>query len=229
MTIGVMIPAAGSGSRFGGTVKKQFLELDGLPVVIRTILAFKQNEQIGHIMVVVSETEADAFKVLLEEHRLSDVVQIALGGNERYHSVYNGLLALPQHVTHVLIHDGARPFVSQAIIHRCVSAFDKWDGFITAIPAVDTIKRISEDGSVIETLDRRQLVQVQTPQGFLRETLMDAYGHINFEEQVVTDDAFIYERLGLPVHVVLGEVTNIKITTPLDLVIGQGCLASGGY
>lgn len=222
-----MVPAAGSGKRFGSAVKKQYLLLGGVPVLIRTLRVFIHQPEIKTIIAVVPQDAREETEHLLKTYGLEDRVIVVLGGAERYDSVKNGLMALPQSISHVLIHDGARPFVTQDLVRRCIDAFQVADGFTAAIPSRDTVKRIA-GAFVVETLKRDELVLVQTPQGFKKSILMECYNQMDFEQCRVTDDASLFELFQLPVSVVMGEESNIKVTTPIDLVFGRAILEERG-
>lgn len=227
MIIGLIIPAAGSGKRFGGTVKKQYLELGGEPILIRTLKRFSGFKEIHQRICVVPKADLDDTAALLKRYGLEGSITLAEGGEERYHSVYNGLCALDPSVTHVLIHDGARPLLSLDLIVRSIAALVDGEGFTTAIPSRDTIKRVERD-QVLETLDRSGLVLVQTPQGFDKAVLMRCYENMDFSDLKVTDDASVLECFGIPVRVIAGEETNLKLTHPIDLCFGEAILKSRG-
>lgn len=227
MEVGVIVPAAGSGKRFGSAIKKQYLSLGGVPVLIRTLRVFIHQPDIKAIIAVIPQDELGETESLLKAYGLADRVTLVLGGAERYDSVKNGLHALPRSITHVLIHDGARPLATQALISRCIEAFQYADGFTAAIPSRDTVKRVAA-ALVIETLKRDELVLVQTPQGFKKNLLMDCYDHMDFSVFQVTDDAALFEYFKMPVAIVMGEESNIKVTTPIDLVFGKAILEERG-
>lgn len=213
MSIDAIIVAGGSGTRIGGSVKKQFLELDGVPVIVRTLKVFAHFTEIRSVVLVVPDDELSTTSELLRQHNVPNVLCVA-GGARRQDSVYNGLCALPD-AEYVLIHDGVRPFITTATVHRLLSESVLHDAVICAVPLTDTIKEIDKDGKVIRTIPRSALRAVQTPQIFRYKKLKSI-----MEECVaydVTDEAAFFELKGLPVYCIMGEADNIKITVPEDL------------
>jgi 2-C-methyl-D-erythritol 4-phosphate cytidylyltransferase len=214
-----VIVAGGSGLRFGGPVRKQYLEIGGVPVLLRAIRPFLSHPRIGQVIVVLPPED-----VLHAPTWLLDVpVRIVAGGAERGDSVANGLEAV-EDADWVLIHDGARPFVDSGIIDRvldgCVEA-----GAIAAVPVTDTIKQVDAEGAITGTPDRSTLWQAQTPQGFPLAALRDAYRRAAEEGIAATDDAALYERYVGPVRVVMGSYRNFKVTRPDDLPIAEAIAA----
>lgn len=218
--VGVVIAAAGQGKRMGGSVKKQFIELEGKPVLLHTLDLFVSRADITDIVVVTSaEDVAQTRKILA----LYPAVRVVAGGAERQDSVYEGLRAL-HGCEYVLIHDGARPFVSQTALDAVIQAVHKRGSAILAVPVKDTIKRADEAGKVLDTPPRKSLWAVQTPQAFPLSIVLAAHEKARQDGFVGTDDASLLERLGQAVYVVEGEYTNIKLTTPDDLVMGEAIL-----
>ena len=214
-----MIVAGGSGLRFGGPVRKQYLEIGGVPVLLRALRSFLAHPRIGQVVVVIPPED-----VLHAPTWLLDVpVRIVAGGAERGESVANGLAAV-EDADRVLIHDGARPFVDSGIIDRvldgCVVC-----GAIAAVPVTDTIKQVDAEGAITGTPDRSTLWQAQTPQGFPLGGLRDAYRRAAEEGIAATDDAALYERYVGRVRVVLGSYRNLKVTRPDDLPIAEAIAA----
>jgi 2-C-methyl-D-erythritol 4-phosphate cytidylyltransferase len=214
-----VIVAGGSGLRFGGPVRKQYLEIGGVPVLLRAIRPFLAHPRIGQVVVVLPPED-----VLHAPTWLLDVpVRIVAGGAERGDSVANGLAAVDD-ADLVLIHDGARPFVDAGIIDRvldgCVAG-----GAIAAVPVTDTIKQVDAEGVIAGTPDRSTLWQAQTPQGFPLLALRDAYHGAAEEGIAATDDAALYERYVGPVRVVMGSYRNLKVTRPDDLPIAEAIAA----
>jgi len=220
--VSVIIAAAGSGSRMNSSVKKQFMTLLEVPILVRTLRKFDLT-CIDEIIIVTNSDDVGEVQALLKVYGISKVTQVIAGGNTRQASIYNGLKAVGG--DYVLVHDAARPFVTRDIIEAHVASLSNI-GLITAVPCKDTIKVVA-DGFVKETLDRSVLMNVQTPQSFETESLLKAYDHAALEGLSVTDDASVYEAFGLKVKVVLGSYDNIKITTPEDLVQGEIILKRG--
>lgn len=224
--IGAIIAAAGSGSRMGGDKPKQFLNVDGIPVIAKTYRAFANCDMIDVIYVVTGEDMMQQCKnhmvPYLDTKQLKKFGGIVSGGNERQDSVYNALIAVKEQggVDYVLIHDAARPFVTGKIIETTVKAAESRDAAIVCVRPKDTIRTVDE------TLDRRSLMIVQTPQGFRFDLLMNAYEKAYADGYYGTDDASLVERIGVHPALVEGSYANIKLTTREDLPsvtrIGKG-------
>jgi 2-C-methyl-D-erythritol 4-phosphate cytidylyltransferase len=200
----------------GGAVRKQYLEVGGAPVLLRAVMPFLDHPRIGSVVVVLPPEDVDAPPDWLAG---LPVVLVA-GGAERGDSVWNGLLATPQDAPTVLVHDGARPFVSAAIIDRVLDACSG-GGAIAAVRVTDTIKEVGPGGIIRGTSDRERLWRAQTPQGFPRAALLRAYERARAEGVAATDDAAIFERYEGSVRVVEGSERNIKVTRPGDLPIAE--------
>lgn len=224
--IGAIIAAAGSGSRMGGDKPKQFLNVDGIPVIAKTYRAFADCDMIDVIYVVTGEDMMQQCKnhmvPYLDTKQLKKFGGIVSGGKERQDSVYNALIAVKEQggVDYVLIHDAARPFVTGKIIETTVKAAESRDAAIVCVRPKDTIRTVDE------TLDRRSLMIVQTPQGFRFDLLMNAYEKAYADGYYGTDDASLVERIGVHPALVEGSYANIKLTTREDLPsvtrIGKG-------
>lgn len=211
-----MIVAGGSGRRIGGPVRKQYLQVAGQPVLLRAILPFLHHPRIHQTVVVVPPDDAAAPPPWLAELG----VRVVAGGAERGESVWNGLQAVGNDVEVVLVHDGARPFVTAEVIDRVLDACVH-GGAIAAVPVTDTIKEVGDDGTITGTPDRARLWQAQTPQGFPRAALVRAYARAREEGVAATDDAALYERYVGPVQVVAGSYRNLKVTRPDDLPVAE--------
>ncbi|CEH28387.1 hypothetical protein AM501_26355 [Aneurinibacillus migulanus] len=220
VNIGVVIAAAGQGKRMGGPVKKQFIELAEKPVLLHTLDLFAGLEYVREIVVVTAEEDVERTRELLI---LYPHVRVIPGGAERQDSVYLGLTAL-RLSDYVLIHDGARPFLSRLTLQRLIDAVCSKRAAILAVPVKDTIKRTDETGIVMDTPPRKSLWAVQTPQAFALSDIISAHEQARKDGFLGTDDASLMERLGQAVHIVDGEYTNIKLTTPDDLVFGEAIL-----
>lgn len=220
----VIIAAAGSGNRMGSGIPKQFLEIEGKPVLVKTALAFSQNQYIDGFFVVTGKEYMDRSKELLQD--INKYMGVTSGGAERQDSIYNGLKLLPEDIDYVLVHDGARPFVTQNIINKVVEKAVEEGAAVAAVPVKDTIKTIGENDTIKGTLPRNQLRSIQTPQGFKKELILRAYEKAFEEGYYGTDDAALVERVGAAISVVDGEYGNIKITTkedmPMECRVGTG-------
>ena len=184
--------------------------------MLRAVCAFLDHPDIGPVVVVLPPAEAAAPPDWL----VGLTVRIVAGGAERGDSVWNGLQALPEDADPILVHDGARPFVSSELISR-VALAARTDGAITALPAADTLKRVTAEGQIEATLDRTAIWQAQTPQGFPRDMLLTAYRRAREDGVQATDEAALVERTGGAVRVVLGSPTNMKITHPGDVPLAE--------
>lgn len=224
--IAAIIVAGGSGKRMGSSIKKQFIKLRDKEILAYTIEAFNKIDEINEIIVVTGKEDIDKVRrEIVERYQLGKVKQIIEGGKERQDSVYNGLATVGQEIEYVMIHDGARPFISEEVIKRAIQETKQHKATIVAVPVKDTIKLIDKEQGVVEaTPAREKLWMVQTPQSFEKQLLLEAYKQAEERNLQVTDDSMIVEAYGHNVHVVLGAYTNIKITTPEDLVIGESIL-----
>jgi 2-C-methyl-D-erythritol 4-phosphate cytidylyltransferase len=217
-----VVVAGGTGRRMAGDagVRKQYLEIEGEPVLLRSVRPFLDHREIHEVVVVLPADD------LAEPPSWLATLPLTLvpGGAERGDSVWKGLTALSSDVGLVLVHDGARPFVTREIIDRVLARAGE-GGAIAAIPATDTIKEVDAAGRIVRTADRSRLWQAQTPQGFPLTLLRDAYERAHRNGWSGTDDASLCERAGIPVVVVEGSRDNIKITTPSDLPIARAIAA----
>ena len=212
----VIIVAGGKGLRMGNDLPKQFIPIGGKPVLMRTIEAFYRFDRDINIILVLPVSHQDYWKSLCQEYNFSIGHTIANGGETRFHSVKNGLALVADEL--VGVQDGVRPFGSVEMIKRCFDAAREFPAVIPVIDSTDSLREVvDEDKSRI--VDRSKIRLVQTPQVFDVNVLKKAY-QTDFKE-TFTDDASVVEAMGVNVHLVKGEVTNIKITTPLDLKIGQ--------
>jgi 2-C-methyl-D-erythritol 4-phosphate cytidylyltransferase len=217
----LLIPAAGMGRRMGSERNKLLLTLLGKPLLAWTLLAAEEARDISWIGIMGQIADQPDFKAIIAELSLSKPVQLILGGETRQESVYNGLQALPAAAERVLIHDGARCLATPQLLDRCAAALLDCPGLIAAVPVKDTIKVVDETGIIQDTPDRRQLWAAQTPQGFEVQLLKQCHNQGRDSGWQVTDDAALFERCGLPVRIVEGEETNLKVTTPVDLAIAE--------
>jgi len=208
---------------------KQFLELDGVPILIHTLRKFAACPQVDSIWVAVRKAEMESFTAMLEGSGIAKPVHLVEGGEHRQESVGNALDALPAEAHDlVLIHDAVRPFVSQETITEVIEGAARHGAAIAGVPAVDTIKRVERraEGALVEaTIPREQIVQAQTPQGFRYGLLSPIFNEARIEGFQGTDEASLVERAGEPVFVVMGSAHNFKITTPADLELAEFVLS----
>lgn len=219
---GAVVLAGGSGSRMNTKTAKQYLLLDGKPLIYYALRQF-QDSAVEKIVLVVAEGQEDYCRnEIVERYGFTKVCAIVPGGNERYLSVYAGLKALTD-ADYVLIHDGARPCVDQNIIRRTIDTVAKEQACVVGMPVKDTIKIVDEQQVAQKTPDRRRLWQVQTPQAFSYDLIRRAYDAVIASgEQAVTDDAQVLElAFGKTCRLIEGSYRNIKVTTPEDLDIAK--------
>lgn len=220
--IPVIVAAAGKSARMQGT-DKQLLELSGIPVLIRTLKAFEHSAAVSRIILVTREEIIAEIQLLCRKYMITKLSDIVVGGNDRHSSVMRGIERLSENEDRVLIHDGARPFVTQKMISDCSAALETNDGAVCAVKINDTVKR-SSDGKLIETtLDRSLLYAAQTPQGVRISAYRSAIEKIG-GAACFTDDSSVLEAAGYSVALVEGDTSNIKITTPSDIRLAQALL-----
>ncbi len=217
----LLIPAAGMGKRMGADRNKLLLTLLDQPILSWTLLAAEAAKTIEWIGIISQPSDWPMIKELLATASFSKPIELIQGGDTRQESVSNGLNGLPADATQVLIHDGARCLATSELFDRCTEALQTCDGFIAAVPVKDTIKVVGEDQLIESTPDRDNLWAAQTPQGFTVEKLKECHRAGKAQNVSVTDDAALFEYFGLPVQIVLGEETNLKVTTPVDLAIAE--------
>jgi 2-C-methyl-D-erythritol 4-phosphate cytidylyltransferase len=221
-----LIPAAGMGKRMGAGSNKQYLLLDGVPILAHTLRVFEEASFIAGIYIVSPEQEIPFCRSeVVERYGFSKVRAIVAGGAERQHSVQNGLNAMQgvENDDLLLIHDGVRPFVPVSVLQAAAAAADKFGGAVVAVPVKDTVK-VARDGIITETPPREQLWLAQTPQAFRFGLIQAAHAAAQAEGFLGTDDASLMERQGFPLHIVMGDYRNIKITTPEDMALAQAFL-----
>jgi 2-C-methyl-D-erythritol 4-phosphate cytidylyltransferase len=225
MQVFVILPAAGLGTRMAGPQPKQFLELDGVPILIHSLRAFAAVKRVAAIYVAVRKPEVERVQAQIAEFGAGDRVHVVEGGDNRQESVANALAALPaQDDDIVLVHDAVRPLIDAATIDRTIDAVAEHGAAIVGLPAVDTIKQVERTahGALItSTIPREFVVLAQTPQGFRYGLLQRAFAEATADGFVGTDEASVAERAGLPVAVVHGSQVNLKITQPGDLELAE--------
>jgi len=222
-----VVPSAGLGRRFGVGRNKPFETLGNKPVLIWSLEVLEKMPEISEIIPVLKESDIQAGTKLFKHYKITKVKRIAPGGKERQDSVFNGLQFIKDNGSIVLIHDGARPFLEQKTVRRALKALSGYDGVVIGLPPKDTIKELK--GALIQkTLKRDTLMTIQTPQIFFYKPLLEAYEKAMKQSFYATDDAALVERNRGRIVVVQGDYTNIKITTPEDLVIAEAFLKMRG-
>lgn len=212
----VIIVAGGKGLRMGHELPKQFICLQGLPILMHTIKAFYNYNNDIEIILVLPISHQDYWKELIEQYQFTILHKIATGGETRFHSVKNGLQLVSQN-SWLAIHDGVRPFASKALINRCFEEATQYKAIVPAIPCKDSLRILNTDNNKI--LDRNSVRLIQTPQVFDYTMIQEAY-KTEYKDEF-TDDASVVEHSGHCIHLTEGDDNNIKITTPFDLRIGK--------
>lgn len=217
-----IVLAAGSGKRMNSQVHKQYLIIQDRPVLYYSLKEF-EDSAVDEIVLVVGKGEEEfCRREIVDKYGISKVKAIVEGGKERYHSVFEGLKQTSD-ADCVLIHDGARPFVDQDIIRRCMQEVQKYQACVVGMPVKDTIKIADEEGYAKQTPDRKNVWMIQTPQTFSYALIYEAYEEmLKTEDTAITDDAMVLERIkGKKSKLIEGSYRNIKITTPEDLLIAN--------
>ena len=208
---------------------KQFFELQGTPILVHTLRKFAACKEVDEIVVALRKNETAGFQKQIEREKFAKSLRVVEGGEHRQNSVSNALASIKAADDDiVLVHDAVRPFVDQETIVNVIEAVKKYDAAIAGVPAIDTVKQVDRtaDGAVvIATVPREKMVLAQTPQGFRFGPLKKAFDEANADGFMGTDEASLIERAGSAVHVVMGSVRNMKITTPADLELAEFFLA----
>ncbi len=232
MFVEAIVPAAGFGTRMKSVLPKPLLKIGGKPIIIHTLEALAGNRDIKRILVALSPDDSDKFKKTIGGYKIGKAVSFIAGGQTRRDSVGNCLKELSGQTDLVLIHDAVRPFISQALISRLIREVKRSRAVICGVPVKATIKSVKvskyqgvkEEFIVEKTIDRKKLWEIQTPQVFAKDLLLAAYKR--YGESLVTDDASLVEKMGQKVKVIEGSYSNIKITTPEDLILAKAILES---
>jgi len=225
MQVFAILPAAGLGTRMAGPQPKQFLALDGVPILVHSLRAFAAVSRVSSIVVAVRKPEMERVQAQVDENGFGGRVLVVEGGDNRQESVLHALAVIqaqPDDV--VLVHDAVRPLIDAATIERTIDAVVEHGAAIVGLPAVDTIKQVERTAHgalVVSTIPREFIVQAQTPQGFRFSLLQSAYAEATADGFVGTDEASVVERAGHPVAVVPGSHVNLKITQPGDLELAE--------
>ncbi len=223
VSLSVVVVAGGTGRRFGGKIPKQFLELAGIPVLIRTLKKFNEVRVVKRIILVLPEDKRRWFKEsILPDHPVSKLSDVVAGGETRQDSVRHGLARLSaDREPYVAVHDGVRPFFDPRWLEMGLGVLKDFPAVAVGIPPVDTVKRVSSRGFVVCTLKRESLVMIQTPQMFRTGLVQEAHQKALEEGWQVSDDTALMERMGYPAKILPGSRWNIKITELADLEIGE--------
>ncbi len=221
----VVIAAAGSGSRMGSKLNKQYLLLNSRPILTYSLDIFEHFSLVDEIVIVAHANETEyCEREVVKKYGYKKVSRVIAGGKLRQDSVWAGLKSLNQKTSYVAVHDGARPLFSSQLLMALLEEARKWGAAVPGIQARDTLKMVDRDNFVTSTLDRSSVVSIQTPQVFSFRELCEAYENAYEEAYVSTDDAALFEKYIGRVKMVPGEYRNIKITTPEDLIIARSLL-----
>ena len=224
--ISAVIVSAGNSTRMGG-INKQFLELNGVPVIVNTISVFEKSDIIDEIVVVTRESDIDEVANLVEKFELSKVSKVVPGGETRQLSVYEGVKNTVDIADLVVIHDGARPLVTVEIIEETVKAAAEFGAAATGVKVKDTVKIVDSNDNIVDTPDRTYMRFIQTPQVFNKELYLDAVNSVKNSKDF-TDDCKLLEAYGKNVKFIDGDYDNIKITTPEDIELAENYLRKRG-
>ncbi len=220
--VSAVIVSAGNSSRMGG-INKQFLEIDNIPVVAQTISVFQKSPLIDEIIVVTRECDIDAVNILVKDYNFSKVLSVVYGGETRQLSVYNGVTSTSNNSDFVVIHDGARPLVTEKVIEDTLRVAFEYGAAATGVKVKDTVKQVNESDDIVATPDRNYLRFIQTPQIFNKSLYLDAVNTVE-NSRDFTDDCMLVEAYGKIVKFVDGDYENIKITTPEDVELAENYL-----
>jgi 2-C-methyl-D-erythritol 4-phosphate cytidylyltransferase len=230
--IAAILPAAGMGTRMGAETPKQFLELDGTPIVIHSLRRIASCSQVTDIIVATRADEVARLEERIAREQFKQSVRVVRGGDSRQDSVAAALLEVTKDAEIVLVHDAVRPFVTTEQIARVIEEARRCQAAILGIPAMDTVKEVKraslpEDVALITgTIPRERVVLAQTPQAFATKLLKEAFARAQADGVSASDEAGLVERIGHDVHVVLGSERNIKITRPSDMELARFYLES---
>lgn len=227
MYITAIIPAAGMGSRMNMSKNKLYINLDGKPVLYYTLKKFINNSFVEKVLVVLQDGETEHFKKeifnLLGDKKKK--IETVIGGKTRKESVFNGLKTAPEKTDYIIIHDGARPLVTDEIINKVIGSLEREKAITTGVNVKDTIKIKDHNNYVVKTVNRENLVTIQTPQAFDYDLIKKAHRNKFFDKNI-TDDAYLIELMNKKVKIIEGSYENIKITTQIDLTIAEEILKS---
>lgn len=222
--VSAIIVAAGQSRRMGGDTSKQFILIDGVPVIVRTLKAFEIAERIREVVIAARQEDIPQMYALIQDYEITKVKQIITGGETRQESVFRAIAQVDENADFLAIHDGARPLIRPQEIDLAVSAAVEHGAAALGVPVKDTVKQVDADGKIVDTPERSTLWAVQTPQVFSRALYLRAAEQAGEAAAQLTDDCQLIERTGTPVYLVRGAYANLKITTPEDVFAAEGIL-----
>ena len=223
MLVSAIIPAAGSGKRFGE--KKQFKEINGKPLIYYTLAPFFESTVIDDIVVPVQKNDIDEVASIIDSITMKKKVKVIEGGKTRQDSIHNALGKINNRTRFVCVHDAARPFITKDLIEKVIRSLKDCDAAIVGSQSTDTLKKVS-NGEISSTIDRDKIWCVQTPQVFLKEAIINAYDLAKKQSFQGTDDSSLLERAGYRVKIINDSSTNFKITTNEDWMIAESLLSA---
>lgn len=220
--VSLIIPAAGSGKRFGSPIPKQYIELRGIPILARTLLAFERVSSLQSIIIAASPDYHDHIRELAITFNITKIKILVAGGSERQDSIRNALHTDAAQLSDIiLVHDAVRPFITPTFVQTLIDAAYVYGSVIPGIVPKETVKEVGNGSIVKQTHQRSQLRLIQTPQAFQRDILLQSYEYAYQTGFVGTDDASLVEHADFPIKVIEGLEENIKITTPMDWVLAE--------
>jgi len=225
-TCSAVVLAAGSSQRMGQ--EKTLMTVGGMPVLVRTLLAFEKSEHVDEIIVVTRVDRIEDTAELCHGNGISKLKMVIGGGATRMESALAGVSACNKDAKLIAIHDGARPLVTKELISRTVYAADKYISAVPVIPSTDTLKTVDENGVIIDTPDRSRIFRVQTPQIFHADMIKGALTKAAKDQLPITDDCSAMDMMGVKTHVVEGDPDNIKLTTPNDIIVAEAIIINRG-
>ena len=217
-----ILAMAGFGTRLKSSEPKALLAICDIPIFVYSLKAFENSTLIDSVLIVAQEKFIDQFNEIIDQYRIKKVKKIVVGGDTRFESVNNGLQKIDDDTDIVLVHDGARPLITADLVDRAIELTKEHNAVIVAVEVKPTIKRVGDDLFVEETLNRKELWEVQTPQVFKKEILVKA--HKQKISDTPTDDASLVERIGVKVKILKGDYKNIKVTTKEDIIVAEAFL-----
>lgn len=223
-TAGIIV-SAGKGSRFGGSLPKQFYPLIGKPVVAWSLLCFERSELIDEIYLVIDLKYLKKYQKIIDEYGIKKIIKIVKGGRERQYSVFNGINSIEGKCDIVVVHDAVRPFVTDTLLSKIIRTAQRFGSAVPGVKAIDTLKAVNKN-FVERTIDRKHIYAIQTPQAFRYEILKSAHIKARESKYTGTDDAELVEMAGGRVRIVEGDYRNVKITTKYDILIGEAIARS---
>lgn len=221
MRVAAIVPAAGAGTRLKSRIQKPYINLDGKPILARTLTALSRNKNITEILVSVSKDKLNKTqREIIKKYNIKKTT-LVIGGKERSDSVYNALKVVSRDVDYILIHDGIRPFITDKFIEDLLKQSSRFNAVVAAVPVKPTLKFVNKNGFIKNTPPRECFWEAQTPQVFRRDLIEKAYKIARKKKITATDDSSLVERIGVKPKIVMGSYSNIKITTKEDLELAK--------